>query len=127
MSSDTSSTARTSPFARAPNIDSSRGNTFVRSRISTRGKGLHVYRGWLTCNQLAQHKLKNAAIGVILRLLRRVDAHQGVELFLSGPNLHLLAGSKLPDQVANRGNLKDFIAREAQRLRAFSRQELQRQ
>jgi len=38
MSNVTSSTARTSPLARAPNSDSPKGKTFVRLRISTRGK-----------------------------------------------------------------------------------------
>src|SRR5450432_561238 len=86
-----------------------------------------MHRRRLTCNQLAQHKLQNAAVGVILRLLRRVDAHQSAEFFLPGTDPYLLARSKLPDQVADRGNLEDFIAREAQRLRAFSREKLQRQ
>src|ERR1700682_4217924 len=131
MSSVTSSTARTSPLARAPNIDSPRGKTFVRLRISTRGKCLHVHRGRLAGDQLAQHKLQDAAVGVVLRLLRRVDAHQRVELFglacARGANSHLFAGRELPDQVDDGRNLKDFISPEVQRLRTFSCHALQRQ
>src|ERR1700720_1283056 len=37
MSRDTSSTARTSPLAGAPNMDWPRGKIFIRLRISTRG------------------------------------------------------------------------------------------
>src|ERR1700682_1454731 len=127
MSSVTSSTARTSPLARAPNIDSPRGKTFVRLRISTRGKCLHLYRGRLAGDQLAQHKLQEGAVVVVLRLLRRVDAHQRVELFglacARGAHFHLLAGGELPDQAADGRNLKDFFACQVERRRAFSRQE----
>ncbi len=41
MSSEMSSTARTSPLARAPSMDSPRGKTFVRLRISTRAGGMN--------------------------------------------------------------------------------------
>src|SRR5690242_15031414 len=42
MSSETSSTARVSPPARLPNMDSARGKTLVRWRTSTRAMAGHV-------------------------------------------------------------------------------------
>ncbi len=53
-----------------------------------------VHRRWFARNQLAQHKLQNAAVGVVLRFLRRVDAHQRIELLglpRCGADFHLPA------------------------------------
>src|SRR6185437_10297356 len=153
MSSDTSSTARTSPEARAPNIDSPNGKTFVRLRISTSGISVckrerparaqrsnstsatlaltrsesRVHRRRLAGNQLAQNELQDAAIGVVLCRLRSVDTYERVELFLARTDFYLPSRGKLPDQLIDAGNLKDFFARKIQRLRALSRQKLQRQ
>src|SRR5579863_6276258 len=37
---------------------------------------------WPARQQLPQNKVQNSTVGVILRFLRRVDAHQRLELFL---------------------------------------------
>src|ERR1700737_3420532 len=88
-----------------------------------------VYGGWLAGDQLAQHKLQNASVGVVLGLLRGVDAHQRVEFGspagAHSADLHLSARSKLPDQIIDSGNLEDLFAGQIQRLRIFSGQELQ--
>ena len=78
--------------------------TLAPARSESRVHGRRLAR-----NQLPQHKLQNPAIGVVLRLLRSVDAHQRVELFLACADFHLPACGKLPHQIADARNLKDFF------------------
>ena len=55
-----------------------RRNSFT-STTETVAETLHPHRLRLGRQQLAQHVLQNAAIGVVERFLWRIDAHDGIE------------------------------------------------
>src|SRR5579864_74459 len=93
---------------------------------------LRSYRLRFGCQQLPQHILQNAAVGVVERFLRGVDAHQGFELdwvfaFLRRFHLHGAAGGELVDYFADAGDFKRFFTRQIERVDILSRGELQRQ
>src|SRR5215831_5992835 len=77
-------------------------------------KTLCVHWLSLAAQQLPQHILQNAAVGVVLGFLRRIDAQQGFEgdrFFTSGRlHLDLAARGKLLDRLANAADLEDFLA-----------------
>src|SRR5690349_20842093 len=83
------------------------------------------------CQQLAQNVLQNAAVRVVQRLLRRVDAKNGLELFcvwpVLRPNFHSGAGGESLDQGSDSCDLKDFVPGQRKRFGALSGQELQGQ
>ena len=95
------------------------------------GTTLSVDTLWfgLSAQQLAEHELQNAAIGVVLRLLGSIDTHQTVEFgrlaVVGGANCHLSAGSEFIDQLTNADNFEHLIAGQAMRLCVFSGEELQ--
>src|SRR5690348_9496453 len=91
---------------------------------------VNALRLGLSTQQLAEHELQNAPIGIVLRFLGSIDTNQTVEFgrlpILSSANCHLTAGSKFVDQFTNAANFEDFIAGQAMRLRVFCCKELQR-
>src|SRR5205814_4954290 len=87
---------------------------------------------WLgfSAQKLAEHELQNAAIGIVLRLLRSIDTDQTAEFdclaVLRSANRCLAAGSKFIDELTNAANFEHLIAGQAMRLCVFSGEELQR-
>jgi hypothetical protein len=79
--------------------------------------------------QLPQHVWQNPPVGVVLRLLRRIDAHGGGELgrlpVRGRAHLDLAAGREVLDELPNPRNFEDFFSRQLQRFRVLARQELQ--
>src|ERR1700693_484060 len=109
--------------------------------FSERAAVLYLYRlrTRLRRQQLPQHILQNAAVGVVERLLWRIDAHQRVELdrlvlppstavsARSGAHFYLAPGGEVFDTIADSGDLEDFFARQLERFGVLSREKLQRQ
>src|SRR5581483_9153751 len=90
-----------------------------------------MYRFRFTRQQLPQNKLQDAAVGVVQRFLRRIDANERLEFrhvsARAGTHLDSARRSKLLDYLLNSDDLEYFLSRDLQRLGCFAGQELQRQ
>ena len=80
---------------------------------------LRPHRLRLVGQQLPEHILQNPAVRVIERFLRRVDAHQCLELdrilaLRSGRHMQGTSGREVLDHVADAGNLEYLLARQFQ-------------
>ena len=79
--------------------------------------------------QLPDDVLQNSAVTVILRLLRRIDAQQRLELhdgaiLARGFDLKLLARLEVVDQLLDSRDFKSLFAGQSERLRVFAGREL---
>src|SRR5580704_11949561 len=90
---------------------------------STVLRTLSAYRLRLPRHQPPQHILQNPTVGVVQRLLRRIDAHQRIELDCAfvfpctdGADFDLAPGGELFDYPANAGDLKRFFSGQLERV-----------
>src|SRR3954469_16519647 len=100
------------------------------------GYGAHAFADdlgrVLTLPQLPQDVLQDAAVLVVERFLRRVDAQDGVELgdgavLMLGAHRDLLSWLPALDRIVQAGDLENLFARQTVRFRSFFGKELQRQ
>src|SRR5216683_6522656 len=91
----------------------------------------HGLRTWLRSQQLPQHVLQDAAVSVVERFLRSINAHDCRKLCRlaigGGPNFHLAACGEMLDHVADAADLQHLFSGQLERVRILSRQKLQRQ
>src|ERR1700732_1364103 len=88
----------------------------------------HGLRTRLPSQQLPQHILQDAAVSVVERLLRSINAH-GCRKFCrlaigGGPNFHLAPCGEMLDHVTNASDLKHFFSSQFERIRVLSREKL---
>src|SRR5580698_4447404 len=93
------------------------------------GTQLNMHCFWLCFSrqQLPQHVLEDASVGIVESFLRGVDADDGLKfgrLCTFGAYGNFFARRKFLDHLANPRDLKDFVAGQFQRLSIFSRQKL---